>query len=338
MGKIDVVQMDFLRNPRHFADIWNGLVFNGKQVVKPDELAEISPVGLANSGEMNLKKTADMAMCRTVDGKILAVMITENQKEIDYSLPVRVRLREFMEYDKQVAEISRKNRENQKGGEKVFSDAGEYMYGFTKEDRLKPVMTLVLSWNDKEWAGVLSLYDMLDFSGFEELKGLVSDYKMNVVNMDSITDEENRFSNSEVRDVVSLYLRRNDKIRFKKYVDEHGEGINRDCMNMLNTFVGSKELKNYMDDNCGEKGVERNMCKAITELIEDGRRDGIKDGRKEGRKEGQEEYRELVNKLNSKLCDDGRMDDLKRTFTDRAYQDSLIKELFPDEWEILNNT
>jgi replicative DNA helicase len=107
MGKIDVVQMDFLRNPRHFADIWNGLVFDGKQVVKPDELSEISPVGLANSGEMNLKKTADMAMCRTVDGKILAVMITENQKEVDYSLPVRVRLREFMEYDKQVAEISR---------------------------------------------------------------------------------------------------------------------------------------------------------------------------------------------------------------------------------------
>ena len=102
---------------------------------------------------------------------------------------------------------------------------------------------------------------------------------------------------------------------------------------MLNTFVGSNELKNSMDDYCGEKGVERNMCKAITELIEDGRRDGIKDGRKEG----QEEYRELVNKLNSKLCDDGRMDDLKRTFTDRAYQDSLIKELFPDDWIILNN-
>ncbi len=96
-------------------------------------------------------------------------------------------------------------------------------------------------------------------------------------------------------------------------------------MKMLNTFVGSNELKNYMDDNCGEKGVARNMCKAITELIED------------GRKEGQEEYRELVNKLNSKLCDDGRMDDLKRTFTDRAYQDSLIKELFPDDWIILNN-
>lgn len=105
-------------------------------------------------------------------------------------------------------------------------------------------------------------------------------------------------------------------------------------MKMLNTFVGSNELKNYMDDNCGEKGVARNMCKAITELIEDGRRDGIKDGRKED----QEEYRELVNKLNTKLCDDGRMDDLKRTFTDRAYQDSLIKELFPDDWAKINET
>ncbi|MCR5204580.1 MAG: hypothetical protein K6E47_05960 [Lachnospiraceae bacterium] len=73
MGKIDVVQMEFLRNPGHFADIWNGLVFNGKQVIKPDELVEISPVGLADSGERSVKKTSDMAMGRTVAGEILVV-------------------------------------------------------------------------------------------------------------------------------------------------------------------------------------------------------------------------------------------------------------------------
>ena len=94
---------------------------------------------------------------------------------------------------------------------------------------------------------------------------------------------------------------------------------------LLNTFVVSSELKKYLDEKQAVKGEEKTMCLAITELIED------------GRKEGQEEYRMLVNKLNNKLYNDGRMNDLKRTFTDMAYQDKLIKELFPDEWKILNN-
>ncbi len=317
MGKIDVAQMEFLRNPDHFADIWNALVFDGKQVVNPAELVEISPVGLAESGARSVKKNADMAMGKTAGGEILAVMIVENQTEVDYSLPVRVHLRETMEYDRQVAEICRKNREAQRKGEKVFSDSGEYMYGFRKEDHLRPVMTLVLSWNDKKWTGALSLYEMLDFSGFEDLKGLVSDYKLNVVDMDSITNENSRFANSEVRDVISLYLRRNDKTKFKVYVDEHGESINGECMKMLNTFVVSKELKNYIDDNCGKKGAEKTMCRAITELIEDGRR----------------EDRLIVNKLTARLIDEGRLDDLKRATTDQKYQDDLIKTMFPDDWK-----
>ena len=31
-----------------------------------------------------------------------------------------------------------------------------------------------------------------------------------------------------------------------------------------------------MDENCGEKGEEKSMCKAITELIQDGKEEGIK--------------------------------------------------------------
>lgn len=324
MGKIDVAQMDFLRNPGHFADIWNALVFDGRQVVKPEELVEISPVGLAESGDRSVKKNADMAMGKTAGGEILAVMIVENQTEVDYSLPVRVHLRESMEYDRQVAEICRKNRAAQKNGDKVFSDSGEYMYGFRKQDHLRPVMTLVLSWNDKKWTGAVSLYEMLDFSGFEDLKGLVADYKLNIVDMDSITNENSRFANNEVRDVISLYLRRNDKTRFKVYVDEHGESINSECIKMLNTFVVSKELKNYIDDNCGEKGAEKTMCRAITELIED------------GRIEGRKEDRLIVNKLTAKLIDEGRLDDLKRATTDQEYQDDLIKAMFPDDWKQIN--
>ena len=143
MGKKDITQMKFLRDTRHFADIWNGLAFNGKQVVKWNELKEISPVGLADHNGRKSKKTSDMVMAMTKNGEQLAILIAENQLEIDYSMIVRVYLREAMEYDKQVLEIAKKNKtdyKNQASKNSILDDnltsPGEYMYSFRKTDRL----------------------------------------------------------------------------------------------------------------------------------------------------------------------------------------------------------
>ena len=102
MGKQDITQMKFFRDSKRFADIWNGLAFNGRQVVKWDELEEISPVGLAVNKELKSKKTADIVMAKTGNGERLAILIAENQFSIDYSMIVRVLLREVMEYDRPV--------------------------------------------------------------------------------------------------------------------------------------------------------------------------------------------------------------------------------------------
>ena len=85
MGKQDITQMKFFRDTKRFADIWNGLAFNGRQVVKWDELEEISPIGLAANKEQKSKKTADLVMARTVNGEQLAILIAENQLSIDYT-------------------------------------------------------------------------------------------------------------------------------------------------------------------------------------------------------------------------------------------------------------
>ena len=45
------------------------------------------------------------------------------------------------------------------------------------------------------------------------------------------------------------------------------------------------------------------------------------------REEGREEERELINKLNSILVEQDRIEDLKRAAKDPAYQEKLIKEL-----------
>ena len=269
MGDYDIAQMKFFRDTRHFADIWNGLAFNGRQVLKWDELKEINPVGLAGSNGRKIKKTADMIMAQTQSGEVLAIMLTENQMTVDYSLAVRVNLREAMEYDRQVAEIVKRNKK-----EKRVGNSGEYLYSFTKEDRLKPVATLILYWNSENWDGAQSLSDMTDFTGNEDIRGLVSDFKLNIVNMSEITHEEELFKDHEVLDVISLYLRRNDKRKFKEYVDEYGKRINLDSMELISVMVASNELKGYVEENASTERSNNQMCKAITELLQDSRNEG----------------------------------------------------------------
>ncbi|MBR4777359.1 MAG: hypothetical protein IK007_07080 [Lachnospiraceae bacterium] len=288
MGKQDVTQMKFFRDTKRFADIWNGLAFNGRQVVKWDELEEISPIGLAVNKELKTKKTADIVMASTGTGERLAILIAENQLSIDYSMIVRVLLREFMEYDRQVSEIIKKNRDElrtMKGRKKTEDSienknltAGEYMYLFKKTDRLKPVSTLVLYWNSAPWDGAETLHDLVDFSKCEEMRKISANYKLNIVIIDSLENSDKLFRNRDVKDVVNLYQKRNDKTAFKEYIDTQ-KVFDRESIEVITEMVTSKELKAYMQNNTDNEGGDIDMCKAITDLIQDGKEEGKAEGK-----------------------------------------------------------
>ena len=59
--------------------------------------------------------------------------------------------------------------------------------------------------------------------------------------------------------------------------------------------------------------------------------DGIEIGRKEGREEGRREGETRVNRLIEALIETDRLEDLKRASKDRAFQEQLMAELFPEE-------
>ena len=319
MGKLDIVQTEFLRDANHFADIWNGLAFGGRQVIDGSELKEISPVGLTVTSRGMAKKTADMMMARLKDGRTLGILITENQEKIDYGMIIRVHLREAMEYERQLKEKVKRNRVKVKNDSGEIRNGGEYMYGLKKEDRLHPVSTLILYWSDEKWDGATELHDILDFSGFEDIRELVTNFRMNLIDIGNITDEDKIFQNRDVRDVISLFLRRNDKKKFKEYVDEYGSEIGPDSMKMISVMVSSAELKEYTMDRLKEEREGDSMCKAITELISDGKMEGRQEGIQEGRQEGEDRLATLINKLLAL----GKNDDALKVTTDVEYREEL---------------
>lgn len=59
---------------------------------------------------------------------------------------------------------------------------------------------------------------------------------------------------------------------------------------------------------------------------EEGREEGLKEGLKKGQIAGQSEGQERINKLNRRLLDEGRLEDLKKTLVDTEYQNRLLEE------------
>lgn len=168
----------FLEDNSRFADLINGIGCGGKQFLKETDISEAD----VSAG----KKSRDI-LRKVALGVNFAIVGVENQEVIDYEMPFRTMCYDVFSYQKQISKIKKEN----KTGEKDL-DAGEYMYGFKKDDKLKPVITFVLYAGEEDWDGPTNLCSMMDFTDIpEELKEMVADYRINVIPI-------HQFENTEV--------------------------------------------------------------------------------------------------------------------------------------------
>ena len=273
MGALDKKQKAYFKEPRRFADAWNGILFQGREVIRWDELEECDSVLTCEEGS-GVERTADVIMKKTKDGRLLAMLMLENQKKQDYSLPARVFLEEALAYNGQVRAIKNRN----KWMLRIEMDGGELMYQFLKEDRLRPVVMMVLYWNEEEWDGANSLEELIDFEGAEELREFVPRYPIRVIDVAKLRDP-GRFR-TDLRSVVEYFQRRNDKDAFREYYETCAEAyeLNKQGIEVVSKLVGSAELSNLIKTKKSKGGNEK-MCKAITELIEEGKEEGKREER-----------------------------------------------------------
>lgn len=280
MGKKDITLKDYFSDRRRYADLLNGSVFCGQQMIKAEELQDTDTVQSKSDSYAVLERINDIAMKQTKDGSIFAVWVVANQENIDYSMPARVMLQEALAYDKQIKEIKRVNQHNE-----VFADSGEFLSGIKKGDRLYPVITLVVYWGEEKWQGAKSLHDMICFGEdkafADTLKTLVPEYPLHFLNLSEVHDYQN--FQSEIRMLFELYDRRNDKEEFYQYLN-HNDG----CRQIDEETVWALgEMLNINAEKLKSKALRKkeggaDMCRAIEELIEDGRVEGKTEGILEG--------------------------------------------------------
>ena len=111
--KPDTVLKNFWRDNQRFADVFNTVLFNGKQVLKPEDLKEadtdISSVIKFNNHAETVQRILDVVR-KTADGTDFIIWSLENQEKIHYAMPLRHMIADALIYLKEYNELSARNK------------------------------------------------------------------------------------------------------------------------------------------------------------------------------------------------------------------------------------
>ena len=206
MGAIDTEGKQYLSNPVFFADAFNYLLYDGEQVINPEELRELDTTELTvpygNNARFPVQKYRDLLKLWNAmmdENAIYVILGAELQDKVHYGMPVKDGLYDMLGYSKQIAEIRRSYRQDSVDQEgeitvdngvlKIKLTSEEFLSGLRKEDKLIPIITAVVYFGEKPWDGPRSLFEMLDVRD-ERLYRFLSDYKLNLISPADMDEDE----------------------------------------------------------------------------------------------------------------------------------------------------
>lgn len=283
MGETDLCMQEYLRDKSRFADLFNGVFFSGRAVVRPEELSEASEKYAEGAAGHRSLRVRDVKM-NLYGGASLRILAVENQSRVDYIMPLRCMEYDVFEYRKQIVQIKRENKREAQAGKRKLR-AEERLCGVRRSDRLSPVYTICLYHGEEEWDGPMSLREMMDFGEEEdELKELFADYPLRLfcVNRQQNFDE----FHTDLKELFRALNCRGNRDKMKRLMTEeasyaHLSGETAELLSvMLNMPRLWEDRERYMKKQ-GEK-EEYDMCRAMREWMEEERNEGIQQGMQQG--------------------------------------------------------
>lgn len=266
-----------------FADVFNYYIYGGEQIIQPEQLIERDstkitlPYG-ADGAVVPVQKFRDVQKlyAAMTDGNLGYVLYgIEAQSEIHYAAAVKNNLYDAMEYAGQVEEAARSHRKAMKQADAMQKkpNAGEFLSGFWKEDRLIPSVTVMLYFSPDVWDGPLSLFDMMEVKD-SRIFSFLDNYHVRLIAPAQMTDEEIMKFQSSLREVIFFIkyskdrknldriLKKNEK-RFRKVERRAADVIEA----ITHTGLKYEESKEAVD-----------MCQAIQEMRIESERSGEQKG------------------------------------------------------------
>lgn len=349
MGKKDIIQKLYTEDNRIFADIVNFMLYDGREVICPEDLEELSceQVMLAEREDFHVEKERNgkhrsakyiglqryrdvqkRLVIRQAKDTVYVLICLENQSEVHYAMPIRNMLNDALNYARQVETVSKQHflkakdlkagsfetdtHQTGKFGIKI-SQTGisqtdisgtdnsqidihnrnrkEFLSGIHKEDKLLPVISFVLLFQDEEWDGPISVHEMLCTDDPAILK-YVQDYKLNLIVPAELTEEALKKFHSSLREVLSFIKYSKNKEQMNRLIEENSARFSRmekEAVAVINLFTGTNiEIR--------EEEEVIDMCKAWEDMGEEKRAEGIKVARTENRKKQKRIVQNMVDR------------------------------------------
>ena len=289
MGKIDTITKDYMKNNSVFADAFNYLIYGGEPIIQPEKLQELDPAEIAipfgGGNETAVQKFRDLLKAATLridDHAAYLILGIENESEIKYAEPVKECLYDALQYSEQVQTIAARHRA--KRDWKGHTD-GEFLSGFYREDKLTPVITLVILFDSKKWDGPRSLHEMMSTQDPKILK-FVADYKINLIEPAAMGEDDLEKLHSNLRSVLGF-------IKYSNSDKELSAFLSRESGLKALDVEAARVIKACTNTNIqiNEKERSVDVCKAVQEMNDKARMEGREEGRLEGRLEGREQGR-----------------------------------------------
>ncbi len=275
MGEPDRATKIYVRRKDVFADIVNQYIYHGRQVIQPDQLRELDTASLVRTSRgTSVQKDRDVVrMVMKTDGKTAFCIIgVEDQTNVHYAMPVRGILYDAMRLDEQVQSIAKKNRKNRETGTQKTNGAA-FTSGFTKNDHLLPVVTIVVHFGTEPWDGARSLHELYQCSD-KRLLRLAPDYHLNLIDPATMTEKDLMKFRTNMREILQMLQCANDAEKLQNLVTRHSRfrQVDREAVDVMNATT--KANLSY------SKNKEKiDMCKAINDIRVEGKKEGTTEER-----------------------------------------------------------
>ena len=294
MGVKDQGLQEYLRDNERFADLVNGTLFAGKQVIEASYLKEVqrkkrvscqlqtigSNTHKIKSSDENgvkfiyLERERDFLRLHDKPG-CRVLLACEAESRANYEMPVRCFTYDGVEYTDQLK--SRKR--NRKRGK------------YRKRRPLVPVFHQVLYLGEERWQSKKKLQEMMEIpEEVGEFSSLLPEYD---ICMADIHEQNPQLFHTEWRDIFSLMSHSRKKEELKKYIEDNKTEIQKLSLETRWFLAILLEQYTIVDDGIVEV---RDVCKAW-----DGAMQMYADeAREEMKKQQAEKNRRVVSRMFSK--------------------------------------
>ena len=296
MAEKDIAEKTFVALNDIFADIFNVLIFSGKQVIVPDSLEDLTPVSQYKADDTKLhEQERDTNKLWRGHGMNLVLMGIENQTLPDKDMPFRIISYDGASYRSQLLKTE----------ERIVDGTVRNM---PVKERY-PVITVVLYFGKELWNYPMHLKECFhpplpENEVTELLKEYIQDYKIHVFDIPRLSQKTVKLFQSDFRIVADYFI---NAYTNAEYTPDDATIVHVDeFLKMMKVLTGDEryeEISRSFSREEKEGGLK--MCNVL-------------DAR-EARGEARGEAR--MSKLVSVLLGEERYEEIKKVTTDKEIRE-----------------